>query len=1132
VRIPTITLIALTLAFTGADAFAKKPKKKKEAAAATKEEAGKDGDKDEKGGKAKVQKLTAGGPTLQYERFRRNIEFKVAEKREEQISGIKRLLDLGPKQEEVPDLKFRLAELYFDKARFYFFRAQEADDKSLQSKSPGEKEALLDEKKANTKESKEWAARAVELYKEIRDRFPKYKRMPEVLFALGQSYWSNNQYQAAIEVYAELIRNFKDSPLVPEAWVAFGEFYFNEGDVNKALKSYEKASYDKRSRVYGFALYKMGWCYYNLSKWDEALKKFKATIIYSQLAEELSGENKIALGKEAQKDYVKAYRHVGDPKRARFLFGDLTDDANCTKRDCQVMLELLADMWTEDGYFDESSMLYKQLISLDAKSSRNPLFQGKVVDLLSRAQDKKRTIRECRALVDLYQKGKEQVSQLIGKSEQEEKARENIAEAETMAETTIRKLSQVWNKEAIKLRQKDTYEDARTMYEMYLQLFPQSKYGYEMRFQLADLYYKLEKFDDAARSYEATVLAAKATPPLTQYLVEAANDNILSLEEFIKDLKIKNPKPSEQPQPIHKEKQRLIDACDRYVQLVPADKADKLVEVKANSAKILYDFSHYEEAIKRFDEIVRNHPSAPQAEVGANLIIDIYNIRKDWEKLYQTVVEYSKIDELMKDREQLQKDFAKFAEHAKFSLVQILEERVNKERGDIKKVAQAYEDFYSEFPKSENADKALYNSSVAWDKAGMKEKGEELRKKLLEEYPKSPLCVDVAYHIGKHYEERTEYGKAAEELYSFAKKYPADERSRDAMYNAAVFYAGTGSVKKGNEIRLEYLKTYGKAKGGEKESADIYWTIAQDLDRAGRWGDAANRYAEFAKQFSKDERFFDAKWNEAKIRREKLRHFGAADKLEDEILGTYQYRAKRGQPTGPNAARYAGLIAFRKIDENWKDYAKIRIPTPNLKNPTAFKRALQDKAQARDKMIKSYTKIVTDYQQAESTISALYKIALAWDEFVDKLGAVGCPRGIPDEACQIIKQEMDTMMGPPREASYQAYRTCVAKSNELNTFTEFSTKCVHSLEKLAPNEFPPMAEKQVELTAIQAEFDTIESNGLILEVTGMSSMKQEHDEVPPPPATEKPTKKEKAPEPRATRETKKAPDEDEPEGPQ
>ncbi len=1071
-RFTTITLIAVMLAFGAGDAVAEK----------------------RRGKKAKVTKLTAGGPTLRYEQFRQKIEFKVAEKREEQINGIKRLIELGPAIEEVPDLKFRLAELYFEKARFYFFRAQEADDKATRSKSPGEKSSLEAEQKKNTQESKAWQARAVELYREIRDRFPKYKRMPEVLFALGQSYWSDGQFQAAIEVYADLIRNFKDSPLIPEAWIAFGEFYFNEGDVNKALKSYEKAALDKRSRVYGFALYKQAWCYYNLSKWEEALKKFKATILYSQLAQELSGENKIALGREAQKDYVRTYRHVGDPKRARFIFADLVGDDNCTSKDCQGMLELLADLWTEDGYFDEAAMLYKQLISLNPKNTRNPLFEGKIVDLVSRSQDKKRTIRETRELVALYQKGKEYIATLTGKSESEEQGRANIAEAETIAETTIRRLGQLWNKEAIKLRQKDTYEDARTMYEMYLQLFPQSKYAYEMRFQLGDLYYKLEKFDDAARMYEATVMAAKGTPPQTQYLVDAANDNILALEEFIKDLRLKKPKPADKPIPLPKEKQRLIEACDRYIALVPADKAEKLVSVKANAAKLLYDYSHNEEALKRFDEIVHQHPASQEAEVAANLVIDIYHQRKDWEKLYDHAAEYVKIPDLMKGRDQLAHDLAHFMEYAKFALVQILEERVNKEHGDIKLVAEGYQSFYEEFPKSDNADKALFNASVAWDKVGQKDKADQLRKKLLDEYPKSPLGVDVAYYIAKRYEERTEYGKAAAEFLEFAKRYPSDERARDAMFNAAVFYAGIGSVKKANDLRLDYLKLYGKAKGGEKEAAEIYWTIAQDLDRSGRFGEASRRYEEYAKQFGDTEHFWDAMWREAEICRKKLRAISKADKIEDEILGTYHYRKKRSKDVPANAARYASLVAFKKIDKDWKEYARMRIPTPNLKNPTQFKRALADKAQWRERMIKSYTRVVTDYQQAESTIASLYKIAVAWDEFVAKVTSVACPRGIPDEACQIIKQEMDTMAAPAREAAYAAYRTCVGKSNELNTFTNYSTKCVKKLERLAPAEFPPITEKAMEYKA-GARLEALEANTLILDYAGYEAVQQQYETV-------------------------------------
>ncbi len=1038
----------------------------------------------------KVQKLSTGGPTLQYEQFRKSVELKVAEKREDQITGLQRLLDLGPKDSEIPDIKFRLAELYYEKSRFFFFRSQEADDRGIKSGNPAEKTEIENDKKAKSKESKAWVRRAMDIYKEIRDKYPKYERMPEVLFALGQSYWSEGNFQAAIEVYADLIRNFKDSPLVSEAWIAFGEYYFNEGDVHKALKSYEKAAEDKRSRVYGFALYKQGWCYYNLADWKKALSKFKATVYYSQLSDQLSGENKISLGKEAQKDFVRTYSHLGDPARAKYELADLLGKDDCTDDICLTLLEQLGGLWYDEGYFDESASIYSQLIKIRPNNPRNPFFQGRIVDLAARGPDKNRTITEAKRLVEVYEATRDYVAKMTGDPKVVERAKGDVAEAAVQAEATIRKLSQVWNQEAKKTRQPKTYEYAKAMYEYYLQLFATSKYAYEMRFQLGDLYYKLEMFNEAAREYEATVRA----DPKGQYLVEAANDNVLAVEEHIKDLRIQRPKSQDKkPIEIHKEKLRLITACDLYAQFVPIEKAEKIVNVKFKAAKIYYDYFHLEEALKRFDHIVTTHPTDKESEVAANLVIDIFNERQDWRSVYDYALRYLKTEELVKDRDKLRGDLARFGEYAKFKLVQMVEENITKSNGDLRQVAMAYQGFYEEFPKSENADKALFNASVAWDKLGEKKQANKLRNILLKEFKDSPLTVDVAYYVAKAHEEKTNFKTAGELLAAFAHKYPDDKRSRDAMYNAAVFLAGVGEVKEANKLREEYLEKYGKTKGGEKEAAAIYYSIARDLETAGKLGEAAKRYEEFVKNFSNAPQVWDALHNQAEIRR-KLRQNSQAEKIESVILGSYE--RQRGRSDLPReAALYASLVAFERIDKDYSEYKRVRVVTPNVNNPAPFQRSLEDKAKAREKMVKAYTSIVTKYQQADSTIAALYRIAESWDEFVKSVVSVPCPRGLNEEVCSIIKQELEAKAAPAREAAFSAYKTCVAKSNELNTFTEFSTKCVKALEVLAPEAYPPIIERSAGY-AQPERVDSVQSKPLIMKHNGYATTPPENKGEP------------------------------------
>lgn len=1036
-------------------------------------------------GSAKLQQLTAGGPTLKYEQFRRKIELEVAEKREQQIAGIKRLLDLGPAEREIPDLEFRLAELYFEKSQFFFFRAQEAEERATLAKSDGEKDERMAEKKRHNDESNNWLQAALDLYKSIRDKFPKYERMPEVLFALGQSYWNQGKFEQAIEVYADLIRNFKDSPLVSEAWLAFGEYYFNENDVNKALKSYEKAAEDKRSRVYGFALYKQAWCYYNLSEWDQALRKFKATVLYSQVAADVSGENRLALGREAQKDYVRTYAHVGDPGRAKFQFADLVGIDECNQAGCFALLDQLAGLWYDGGSFEEAAAIYRQLIVLDPKSTRNAFYQGRIVDLVSRGGDKKRTTHETRALVEIYKALEALVAQAKGNTEADRKAREDAEEARTLAETTIRRLAQLWNQEAKKTRISATYEHAMVMYTDYLALFPASKFAYEMKFQLGDLYYKLERFDEAAKAYEATVLA----DPKGQYLVEAANDNILAVEEHIKDLGLKRPKDPEPNAPIHPEKKRLIDACDRYVKLVPPEKADKLVAVKLKAARLYYDYRHDEEALARFDRLVMEHPESDQAEVAANLVADIYNAREDWPRLYESSTRYARNETLVKGRAKLLADLTRYGEYAKFKLVSILEARVKNERGDLRLVAQGYEEFYREFPQSDNADEALFNASVAYDKAGQKDKADDLRRRLLAEYPTSPLTADVAFYVAKQYEERTQFEEAAKGFLEFARKFPGDPRARDALFNAAVFFAGVGNVATSTKLREEYLKSFGRAKGGEKEAAAIYWSIARDLDRAGKWREAADRYAEYAKNFPDTVEFWDALWREAELRRERLRLGSKADKIEGEILGTYRAWKRRGREPPANAKRYASLVAFQQVDGEFGKYQKLRVETPNLSNPKPFQKSLEEKAKGRDRVIKTYTGIVTEYQQAESTIAALFRIAQSYEEFVRALTSVPCPRGVGEEVCDLIRNGIEEKAGPARDAAYQGYVACVEKSNQLNVFTEYSTRCVKALETLAPAAYPQIVEMGADYVAPRT-LEAMSSHGLILQFDGYAVARQ------------------------------------------
>src|SRR5512133_2286562 len=222
----------------------------------------------------KAKKAAPGGPTLDFEAFRKVVEVQVSEKRREEISSLRRLIDLGGGSvEDTPQWYFRLAELLWEESQYFFFEANRRDDRPTArgtKGAPRETARLRGEKKALERESARHKDQAVALYKAIVAKYPKYPRLDEVLYFLAENLSKRNRNDPdALKAYRALIQRFPQSRFVPDAWMAFGEYYFEKanasdrvGNLKKALEAYKKAASYQESSVYGYALYKQGWVHY------------------------------------------------------------------------------------------------------------------------------------------------------------------------------------------------------------------------------------------------------------------------------------------------------------------------------------------------------------------------------------------------------------------------------------------------------------------------------------------------------------------------------------------------------------------------------------------------------------------------------------------------------------------------------------------------------------------------------------------------------------------------------------------------------------------------------------------------------------------------------------------------------
>jgi len=166
-----------------------------------------------------------------------------------EISGLENLFRSTPKNAaDRPTLARRTAEDYveLESAAFREKTQAEVDRDGLKKTNPsaaGQKQTLANQ--ANTIMLRA-RSKAEEFYNLIRNEYPNYPQLDEVLYYLAYEYEQANDYNNARKVYYELIQKRPDSKYIPNAYLAFGELFFNEaqGDPSKwdlAAQAYTEA---------------------------------------------------------------------------------------------------------------------------------------------------------------------------------------------------------------------------------------------------------------------------------------------------------------------------------------------------------------------------------------------------------------------------------------------------------------------------------------------------------------------------------------------------------------------------------------------------------------------------------------------------------------------------------------------------------------------------------------------------------------------------------------------------------------------------------------------------------------------------------------------------------------------------
>ncbi|HET8732769.1 MAG TPA: tetratricopeptide repeat protein, partial [Anaeromyxobacteraceae bacterium] len=689
-------------------------------------------------------------PTLKFEQFRAGIEVKLSSKRREEIASLRKLIKLSSGQgadKDLPSYYFRLAELLWEESQFFFFEANRKEGEALRAGRGDPRFARLMAEKADAEgQSKDLQKQAVVLYKAIIAKHPRYERLDEVLFFLARNLLQRDRTdQEAMKAYRALIQRFPDSPYVPDAWMAFGEYYFDKanagdraGNLKKALEAYKKAAGYQESSVYGYALYKQGWVQFNLGDFAAALDLFRAVVYFGELpTSTIPADRKLALVKEARKDYVRTWPHVGSAEAAFDDFRRVGGEAGSWE-----MLRTLADLYWTDGKDREAILVYHRLIKEKPLSADAPFAQSRIVTMAGRMGNKALAVQQAHVFVKVLE-GFEGSAE--GKDPRNAKA---TAEARSTAENTLRTLALRYHNEWKKTDNGEVAGFATSVYADYLAVFGGSPSAYEMRFYHAELLYALGRFAEAGEEYDrvvaldvaalegkgAQVRAGESGGKAGKWFADALEGSMFAHEEACKALP---PVPAQTGQkkkvPLAPERERLVRAYERYVRWAPDGKLASKAAYRAG--KLYYDHFTYAEAIDLFTRVALDHPAGGEAEYATNLVLDAYNELGDWRNLNGWARRFYANAPLVQAHPKLKDDLPRVIEQSAFKIIEELEQRK-----DWEGAAEAYLAFVKDWPATALAATALYNASVDYARGHRVDKAMEVRELLLQKYPGDPLA--------------------------------------------------------------------------------------------------------------------------------------------------------------------------------------------------------------------------------------------------------------------------------------------------------------------------------------------------------------------------------------------------------
>ncbi len=800
-----------------------------------------------------------------------------------------------------PDFLLRLAEGYFELVQVATTDVRKMDEPIHQAcqakKSKGDCSSLMKKQKDAETALQEVREKNITTLATLVKDHPDYKKMDEVLFSLGFSLDEMKQFDRARQVYHRLIKSYPQSDYIPNAYLSFAEYYFQQGDMKAAQQFYQKVTEipPEKNKVYGYAIYKQAWCYYNLEDFKSSLQSFIETIEFgTKNPESPNVEN---LVKQSRKELVMPYAQIGSPERALDFFKRYAKDDD----QAYGMFETLGELYFDTGKWPEVIAVYHGLMAEKSSDDKVCFWQTRVTNAIVSSKPKAQQVTEVERMIDLWET-------YNGQATHKEDAKKICKQA---AASVLIDLATAWHREAIGTdtqpgtNDRGTMELASKLYRLLLKSFPDMESmefpdidkrdwptEYKVAYFYAELLWKMENWGECGPAFDKVL----EVNPQGEFTSDAAYAAVLCYNKqyasaYAADEKSVRGKSADKGSGKGKKgkkesdadkaaefkareftqtEQGMLNAFQRYVCFVPD--SEDLLQIKYRRARVYYETNHFEEASVLFKEIAFNGKDTDLGVYAANLYMDSLNMigsysdpkrPKCYDEMNDNIEPLFGLYCATPEKHESNAELCNVLEQLRCDLLRKKAEALQSNK-EFKAAATVYVSIFRKFRECGKLDEVLFNSSINFEAARLLGRAIKVRKVLIDKYPNSEWSKRALYLIGANFHALAIYDTAADYYEQFATKYPSEDGktcsdaeksagtctvAHEALQNAIFFRLGLGDEEKAVEDAKTYERNYSHK--FPRETSQVKYSLGSIYERQQDWNKVITHYTGFISAYKR-----------------------------------------------------------------------------------------------------------------------------------------------------------------------------------------------------------------------------------------------------------------------------------------